>query len=107
VGRIALLVASLLASTASNAQEEPWKFATELYLWGANVDIESSTGSDSEIRFTDIVSDLEFAGMARLAMQRGKWRIGADLIYLDIDDNIEATIGPGIELNDLGLEAGW
>jgi hypothetical protein len=105
VSRIALIVAVLLASTTSNAAEEPWKFGAEVYLWGANIDIESSTGSDSEIRFTDIVSDLEFAGMVRLATQRGKWRIGADLIYLDIDDDIEATIGPGIELNDLALEA--
>jgi hypothetical protein len=32
LSRTALIVAGLLVSTASNAQEEPWKFATEFYL---------------------------------------------------------------------------
>ena len=67
IGLISGIVAALFASAASNAQEAPWKYGAEIYLWGANVDIESFSGSDSEIRFTDIVSDLDLAGMARLA----------------------------------------
>jgi len=102
---IVLTVAALSVSTPSMAADDDWKYLAEFYMWGANIDIETEAGTNSEIRFTDIVEDLELAAMTRLATQRGKWRLGADIIYLDIDDNIEDSINPLLELKTLGLEA--
>ena len=89
----------------ASAADDEWDFGAEIYLWGANIDIETATGGNSEIRFTDIADDLELAGMAVLAAQRGPWLFAADIVYLDIDDSIEDRVLPGTELSDLGLEA--
>ena len=102
---LAVLALATLASGVAHAQEQEWEFAAEAYLWGANVDIETEAGTDTEIRFTDIVDDLQLGGMLALFAHRDKWMFGFDGIYLDIDDNVEEEVQEGVELNDLALEA--
>lgn len=102
---LTMLALCTLASAPSNAQEQEWKYAAEAYLWGANVDIETEAGTDTEIRFTDIVDDLQLGGMLALFAHHDKWMFGLDGLYLDIDDNVEEVVQEGVELNDLKLEA--
>ena len=68
VATLALVPGGLTSSLAHADQgQEGWEFIADVYLWGANIDIEAASGSNSEIRFTDIVEDMEFGGMAVLA----------------------------------------
>jgi len=110
VAAIATILLLALPSFAVRADEEQlgqddWTFFADAYLWGANIDIESETGSNTEIRFTDIVDDMQFGGMGVLGASHNKWFLWIDAIYLDIDDNVEEEIQPGVELDKLGVEA--
>jgi hypothetical protein len=101
-----LLAALALASPVKAQQPAEWTYGVEVYLWGANVDTTSPSGTSSEIRFTDLAEDLEFGFMAAFGAQRGKWSMLADVIYLDVDDDIEDDLLPSIQLKSLGIE-GW
>lgn len=89
----------------SNAAEGDWKYASELYLWGANIDIEAENGTNTEIRFTDVVDDFELGLMASLYASKNHWTFNIDLVYLEIDDSVREPVQPGVVLNDLGVEA--
>lgn len=77
--------------------DDGWDFYGELYFWGASVGGESATGSDIDLDFGDIISDVNFAFMGSAGASKGKWSLGADLIYLNIDDSGE--IAPGVSAN--------
>jgi hypothetical protein len=106
-----LPVALLLAFQAANGQTAPrergeWEFGAEIYLWGANVDTTSPSGTSSEIRFTDLAENLELGFMVAFGARRDKWSVLADVIYLDVDDNVEDDLLPGVQLKSLGIK-GW
>lgn len=104
---LSLLLNGFLAADAAIAQEpEQWVFGNEVYVWGANVDTTSPAGTSSEIRFTDLAENLEFGFMVALGARRGQWGVLADVIYLDVDDNVEDDLLPGVQLKSLGIE-GW
>jgi hypothetical protein len=103
---MALLLGTNAAMAESSGQAEDWNYGIEAYLWGANIDTTSPDGSSNEIRFTDLAKDLEFGFMLAAAVRREKWVLITDVIYLDIEDDIEEEVEPGVELKSLGLE-GW
>jgi hypothetical protein len=95
-----------VAADEASDRADDWEYGVEVYLWAANVDTTSPTGTSSEIRFTDLAEDLEFGFMAALGARRGKWGVLADVIYLDVDDDVEDDVQPGVQLKSLGIE-GW
>ena len=111
---VSLVVVSFFISFAAAfgsvaAQEEKpessdeWKFALELYLWGASVGGETGDGSSISVDFNDLIKNLNMAFMGAGAVRKGKWFLLADVIYLDIGD--DTTIVPGVKL-DANL-TGW
>ena len=101
-----LPVALLLAFQAANGQTAPrergeWEFGAEIYLWGANVDTTSPSGTSSEIRFTDLAENLELGFMVAFGARRDKWSVLADVIYLDVDDNVEAQLKAALPKLDI------
>ena len=68
-----------------------WEFAGEVYLWGAGIGGTSSTGDDVDIDFGDLIDNLDFAFMGKLAARRDRWTVFADLVYLDVEDGINTT----------------
>ena len=90
-------LATLLLATAAPvvAAEEPgsdqWAFGGEVYLWGATIKGESNAGDDVDIPFSDLIDNLEFAVMGTLAARKEKWALFADIIYLNVQDDIKAT----------------
>jgi hypothetical protein len=95
------------AADEPSGRADDWEYGVEMYLWGANVDTTSPTGTSSEIRFTDLAEDLEFGFMAAFGAERGKWSVLADVIYLDVDDDVEDDVQPGVQLKSLGGIEGW
>jgi hypothetical protein len=100
---LSFFIVLLTAPGSINAQEEKptssdeWKFALELYLWGASVGGETGNGSSISADFDDIIDKLDMAFMGAGAIRKGKWSLLADVIYLDLGDN--TTVGPGVKLD--------
>jgi hypothetical protein len=95
----AILVWILCAAGTLFAQEstgnDSWKFFGELYFWGASVDGKSASDSDIDLDFDDIISGVNFALMGAAVVSKGKWLLGADLIYVHIEDSDD--IAPGVK----------
>jgi hypothetical protein len=86
-----------IASAQDAAGDASWKFFGELYFWGASVDGKSATGSDVDLDFDDIISDVNFAFMGAAGVSKGKWSLAADLIYVNVEDS--GDIAPGVSAN--------
>lgn len=79
------------AEVFGGAPPDRWVFGGEVYLWGASVGGKTVTGDDIDVSFTDLVPKLDLGYMATLAAAKGKWTAFADLIYLDVSDDIKNT----------------
>ena len=84
---------------AQEAEKEAgWKFAVELYLWGASIGGETTSGSPISVDFRDLTDKLNAGFMGAVAARKGKWTLLADVIYLDVGENTTVGPGPGINL---------
>lgn len=93
----AALVCSL-AATPGRAQEG-WDWTGLIYLWGAGLGGETTTGQDVDVSFSDILDKLDFGLMGSLEARNGRWAIFGDAIYLNISDDDNAAVGPGIPVS--------
>lgn len=93
----AMLACATLGSTQAYAQEgqSGWDFRGFIYLWGASIGGESTTGQSIDVSFGDIVENLDFGIMGSLEARRNKWAVFGDAIYLAISDSGTAPVGPG------------
>lgn len=73
------------------APADRWIYGAEVYLWGASVGGKTVAGDDIDVSFTDLVPKLDMGFMATLAAARGKWTAFADIVYLDVSDDIKGT----------------
>jgi hypothetical protein len=103
-----LIIALLLAAAAPLAVEagsggdrvewfggapsDRWVYGGEVYLWGADIGGETTSGAPIEVDFDDLFEDLELGFMGTLAAARGKWTLFGDFIYLDVEDDDKGTI---------------
>ncbi len=85
----AVPVLSVAAET--EPASERWQFIGEIYGWGAELNAETPTGDDIKISFSDIVDNLEFTVMGKLAAVKGKWSLVGDFIYLNIENDTNGT----------------
>lgn len=84
----------------STAAADPgdWQFEASAYLWGASIGGDTATGGEIDISFTDIINNLDMALMGHLNATKDKWKLSADVIYLDVsatngDDRLTARPG--------------
>jgi opacity protein-like surface antigen len=74
---------------------DDWNFEAAVYLWGASIGGETASGEDIDYSFSDLLSDLKFAGMAYGSASKGKWTVAADVIYLNVGtDEKNSRSGP-------------
>lgn len=86
-----------------NGPADRWLVGAEVYLWGANIGGESAAGDSIDIGFDTLIKDLEFGFMGTLAATRDKWSLAADLIYLDVSDDIQQAVN--LPMRSLRAEA--
>lgn len=84
---LAFAAATAGSASAQEFSPEPWEFDIAVYLWGASIGGETTSGETVDIGFDDLIENLQFGGMAFLSAQRGNWGAFADLIYLDVQSN--------------------
>lgn len=89
---------------AEQWHSEEWVFGAQAYLWGAGVETDFPDGRTTEAKFSDVVESLEMSAMVVLGATKGRWGVYADMIYLDVEDNPESAIGPGLELRSAGVK---
>lgn len=95
-----LLFSGVPQSAAESVEADDWKFSADLYLWGAGIGGQSGTGSDLDIDFDSILSDLQMAFMGGLEARRGKWSFKVDTIYLDMgEDDTLSGINVNVEIS--------
>lgn len=89
---------------AAGEDSRSWDLMVEAYLWGPNVDLENADGTNTEIEFSDLAKVTEMGAMTGLYAGRGRWLVGVDTIYMDVEDNVNDPIEPGVELQKAGLK---
>lgn len=103
-----LLVVSVTPVWAeeNSAEADVWKYRVDAYLWGASVGGESASGGDIDVKFKDLVEDMDLGLMTSLAAEKSKWIFEADVIYLDIEEKGDFELDPVLEVDDIEL-TGW
>ena len=67
--------------------EDEWQFSVGLYGWLPDIKGSTVGGYDIDISQSDILDTLEGLVMADFGARKGKWAIGTDVIYVDLEDD--------------------
>lgn len=101
-------MASFLACPAIGAADEAtdeWVFGADIYLWTAAIELETETGSKSEINFDDILDNFNLGGMGLLSASKGRWSFWTDIVYLDLENDDNSAVTPAVELKNTEVSA--
>jgi hypothetical protein len=86
--------AALAADPAADeAASSEWQKTLEVYGWLPNIYITTATQDHITLTLGDLVSNLKFMAMADFAVQKNKWSMMADTIYMHIGDHGEKITG--------------
>ena len=113
---VLVTVMVLACATVVNAAEEKlddrWRFTITPYIWlpsiSGSMKLEPPPGFGSGKVDTgpdSYLEDLKFAGMLDLQVQKGRWSLLADIIYVDFSGNQTAHF-PGVLPGGGGLTVG-
>jgi len=113
----ALIMAMTLASAgpvfaANTSSSSDWEYLADIYLWGANMNIDTSGGQEVKIPFYQILDDLNFAFMTEFGARNDKWSIMSDVVYMDLSQKNklrDATLpdGAAVTINDKVSMKSW
>jgi hypothetical protein len=84
-----------------------WEYSASIYLFMAAIDIDTAKGEELKLSFSDIIDNLNFTMMGNLGAQKGKWGFLADVIYMDLEDDINYSPGPLglVNVNSVGMKS--
>lgn len=92
--------AALSPSDPDLLRLEDFDLEATLYLWGSSIEGTSATGGDIDVSFSDLFQDLNGALMGIVGVQKDKWSVTVDLIYMSVDaansGTVTIPIGPGL-----------
>lgn len=102
IKQIALTI-SILMLSANNilASDNDWKHEGAIYLWGAEIESKTSTGTDIEMTFDEILDNLNLAAMGTLGAQKGRFKLITDFIFMDLEDTEKGSVYVPIEHRNL------
>lgn len=75
---------------------DSWEYSASLNLWMPAITGTTHDGGDIDISFSDILDDLDFTFMGTFGAQKGKWGLLADVVYLNMSQDVNIPI-PGYE----------
>ncbi len=109
-GVLALLGLAIVLMGSQPARSEEtsgdnWEFSASAYMWGASIGGDTAAGGDIDIDFSDLLDNMNFAFMGSFGANKGKWGFLTDVIYMDVEDDDNDVLGPGLTLSDVELKA--
>lgn len=99
---VTLTVGSAPAAAGESTADDGWRYAASVYLWGAGIKGETAAGSEVDISFNDLISNLNMAFMGDFEARRAGWSFLADVIYLNVgadgDGEVPVPVAPDSNL---------
>ncbi len=99
IAMLAVIVMTMVGSpAAAQSDSDGWEFTIAPYLWAAGMDgtiTINRIDADVDVPFSDILSDLDFAGMLHFDMQSEHWVVTSDLVYVDLGADADVLLGTG------------
>ena len=68
---------------------EAWHTTASLYMWDAGISGETALDGEIDIPFSDILDNLDMGFMSTLSMQKGKWGVESDFVYMHLGNDID------------------
>lgn len=115
---VVVLAGATIVNAAEPKLDDDWHFTVIPYLWlpsvngKMNISLPQGSGSDDfNIKSSDFLSNLSFAAMLTMEVEKGRWSLLSDIMYVDFsDDNRQVTFPrlPGGRLEvkgETGLKA--
>ena len=99
---VALMVMPVHAEAEEAGSSDAWQFSAALYLWAADLEGNTRSGSNIVVEFGDIIDNLEMAFMGGFQARKGKWSFLTDVIYLDVSAN--ETVGATIPIGPFEVD---
>ena len=93
-----LMFVAAPSSAADQQESEKWQWYGELFALGAQLSGTASTGEDIDVPLHDILDSLDFAFMGSLAVNKDKWTIFADFIYVDLGEKATIPLAAPVSL---------
>ena len=102
------LMASMATPSLAQEAAEDWQFQAVVYLWLPAIGGETAFPGDGGgegpgIDVAKILENLNLVFMGSLGMEKGRWGVFTDVVYLDIGDSDSParsfTIGEGLPVN--------
>lgn len=112
---IALLLLCCPGKASAKEADDAWQFEVTVYGWFSSIDgslkypMPAGSGGNISVDASDILSNLEMIFMGGFSAQKNRWSLLADVIYMDIGDDVNRTVvagpPPGVPVNaDVGLD---
>ena len=103
---VCLLALAVSAPAIANdeATSSEWEKTFEVYGWLPNIYITTAQQDHIKLSLGDLISNLKFMAMLDFGVQKDKWSMGADIIYMHIEGSDEKTTGGPIG-NPIELDA--
>lgn len=105
-----VLAMTFLGSPATATADSEWDYSLAAYLWAPKLSATTSGGAEVGVPFYKMLDNLHLGFMGRVKAQKDKWSLMSDVIYLDleknvnIDTNVDGT--PVVGKGDASLK-GW
>ena len=95
---LGIMLTATFAPGVARAEIGGWSIAVTPYLWGAGINGSATLGlhqADAEKTFSEILDDLEFAGMLNLQARKGRFGAYTDVTFLGMSGMHEKTLADG------------
>ncbi|WP_373505645.1 hypothetical protein [Aestuariivirga sp.] len=98
----AVIALAVCPSNAADIVDVPadlndWTFTAAAYLWASGLSGDSGVfglpPQEVDLSFADILEDLNFAFMGFGEARKGRFSLGADLTYADVEANVSTPFG--------------
>ncbi|MFH0996839.1 MAG: hypothetical protein V1844_15295 [Pseudomonadota bacterium] len=99
---ILALPGSLMAQ--DTGKKDQWQFMIEPYLWTPGINTSAANGTNVNVDINDVLSDLKFAAMGVVGVQKGKLSFMVDTFYADLQDTKDKSISAFRRTTDLQAE---
>jgi len=94
----ALLTGPAAARGSDTGNGDDWRYGVTAYLWGAGINGKTAAGSEVDVGFSDLISNLNMAFMGSFEARKSQWSLLADVIYLNVgadgDGEVPVPVAP-------------